>query len=82
MKSTTTRMEVEKLIEKPENQSINNKKDNHNYEMQSVIIPPNRITPLKNNWEKICETVVQNMKLQIRMNLKKKTVDIRECEST
>jgi RNA-binding protein PNO1 len=50
--------------------------------MQSVIIPPNRITPLKTNWEKICETVVQNMKLQIRMNLKKKTVDIRECEST
>jgi rRNA processing protein Krr1/Pno1 len=64
-------MEVEKLIEKPQGQSIN-QKDNHNYEMQSVIIPPNRITPLKTNWEKICETVVQNMKLQIRMNLKKK----------
>lgn len=50
--------------------------------MQSVIIPPNRMTPLKNNWEKICETVVKNMKLQVRMNLKKKTVDIRECEET
>jgi RNA-binding protein PNO1 len=40
------------------------------------------MTPLKNNWEKICQTVVQNMKLQIRMNPKKKTVDIRECEET
>lgn len=40
------------------------------------------MTPLKNNWEKICQTVVQNMKLQIRMNAKKKTVDIRECEET
>jgi rRNA processing protein Krr1/Pno1 len=37
------------------------------------------MTPLKNNWEKICETVVKNMKLQIRLNLKKKTVDVREC---
>lgn len=48
--------------------------------MHSVIVPPNRLTPLKNNWEKICETVVKNMKLQIRLNLKKKTIDIRECE--
>lgn len=47
-----------------------------------MIIPPNRMTPLKNNWEKICQTVVHNMKLQIRMNPKKKTVDIRECEET
>ena len=52
-------------------------KDKSNYEMQCILIPPNRMTPLKNNWEKICQTVVQNMKLQIRMNTKKKTVDIR-----
>ena len=50
--------------------------------MRSVNIPPNRMTPLKTNWEKILETVTQNMKLQIRMNTKKKTVDIRECEET
>lgn len=60
----------------------NTQKDNQNYEMHSVMIPPNRMTPLKNNWEKICQTVVQNMKLQIRMNPKKKTVDIRECQET
>ncbi len=50
--------------------------------MRSVNIPPNRMTPLKNNWDKILETVTQNMKLQIRMNMKKKTVDIRECDET
>jgi RNA-binding protein PNO1 len=50
--------------------------------MHSVMIPPNRLTPLKASWEKICETVVKNMKLQIRMNMKKKTVDVRECEET
>lgn len=69
-------MEPEKLIEQPQNnQSKNESKGN--FEMHSVMIPPNRMTPLKNNWEKICETVVKNMKLQIRMNTKKKTVDIR-----
>lgn len=75
-------MEAEKLIEAPQidHASKNNKKDN--FETQSVIVPPNRMTPLKNNWEKICETVVQNMKLQIRMNNKKRTVDIRECQET
>lgn len=46
------------------------------------MIPPNRLTPLKKNWEKICETVAKNMKLQIRVNLKKKTVDLRECDET
>ena len=74
-------MEPEKLIEQPQN-AENGKQKNKNFEMHSVMIPPNRMTPLKNNWEKICETVVKNMKLQIRMNAKKKTVDIRECDQT
>lgn len=52
------------------------------YEMRSVAIPPNRMTATRNNWDKICETVVKNMKLQIRMNTKKRSVDIRECEQT
>jgi len=48
------------------------------------------MTPLKNNWEKICTTVVvdisrkelmpkpqENMKLMIKMNLAKKCVEIK-----
>ncbi len=72
-------MQAQNLIEQPKG-TDNSKKGNTNYETQSVIIPPNRMTPLKNNWEKICQTVVKNMKLQIRMNINKKTVEIRECE--
>ncbi len=75
-------MEPEQLIEAPEKINNQNQLKKLNYEMHSVVIPPNRMTPLKNNWEKICETVVKNMKLQIRMNNKKKTVDVRECEET
>ena len=73
-------MEPEQLIEAPEKQTVQTGTKERAFEMHSVMIPPNRMTPLKNNWEKICETVVKNMKLQIRMNMKKKTVDVRECE--
>jgi RNA-binding protein PNO1 len=75
-------MEAEKLIESPEVREDKKEQKKGGFEMHSVMIPPNRMTPIKNNWEKICETVVKNMKLQIRMNMKKKTVDIRECEDT
>ena len=74
-------MEAEKLIESERKEEGGNKTKG-DFEMHSIIIPPNRMTPLKNNWEKICQTVVQNMKLQIRMNAKKKTVDVRECDDT
>lgn len=73
-------MQAEDLIQAPE--KVNNTNKKASLELQSVAIPPNRMTPLKNNWEKICETVVKNMKLQIRLNLKKKTVDVRECQET
>lgn len=74
-------MDPEQLVEQPKRGGPASKEKGA-FETQSVLVPPNRMTPLKNNWEKICETVVQNMKLQVRMNAKKKTVDLRECEET
>jgi len=32
-------------------------------ELRRVPVPPHRVTPLKNNWEKILTTLVENMKL-------------------
>ena len=40
-------------------------------------IPPNRFTPLKDNWMKIFNPVVEHLKLQIRLNLKNKTVELK-----
>lgn len=37
----------------------------------------NRHTPLKNNWEKIYTPIVEHLKLQVRFNLKTRTVEIR-----
>ena len=43
-------METERLIEAPEKQTVNKNDKKEAYEMHSVLIPPNRMTPLKNNW--------------------------------
>jgi len=49
-------------------------------DFKRVSIPPHRMTPLRNNWEKIVTTIVQNLKLQIRMNTKKKCVELKTSE--
>jgi RNA-binding protein PNO1 len=50
--------------------------------VMSVKVPQNRVSPLKKNWEKICEIVIEKCKLNIRMNPAKKCVDLRESENT
>ncbi len=50
--------------------------------MRRIPVPPHRITPLRNNWEKIVTTIVENMKLQIRMNTKKKCVELKTSDFT
>jgi len=51
-------------------------------EIRRIPVPPHRMTPLRNNWEKIVTTIVENMKLQIRMNPKRKCVEIKSSEFT
>jgi RNA-binding protein PNO1 len=45
--------------------------------MRRIGVPPHRLTPLKENWEKIVKTIVDHLKLQIRMNTKRKAVELR-----
>jgi RNA-binding protein PNO1 len=47
-----------------------------------IPVPPHRLTPLKKDWLKIYTPLVENMGLQVRMNLKKKAVDVRCSEET
>ena len=51
-------------------------------ELRRVPVPPHSVTPLKNNWEKILTTLVENMKLQIRMNTKRKCVELKTSNFT
>jgi len=51
-------------------------------EFRKVPVPPHRYTPLKENWLKIFNPIVEHLHLQIRFNMSKKLVEIRSCKDT
>uniref|UniRef100_A0A915MQ82 K Homology domain-containing protein n=1 Tax=Meloidogyne javanica TaxID=6303 RepID=A0A915MQ82_MELJA len=52
-------------------------KDNVNWEMRKVSVPPHRYTPLKKNWSKLVAPIINELKMQIRYNLRTRNVEIR-----
>jgi RNA-binding protein PNO1 len=46
-------------------------------ERRKIPVPPNRYTPLKDNWMQIFEPVVEHLHLQIRFNLGSRHVEIK-----
>ena len=46
-------------------------------EYRSIPVPPHRFSPLREHWMKIFTPVVDHLKLQIRLNLKSKAVEIK-----
>lgn len=51
-------------------------------ETRKVSIPPHRMTPLKASWPKIYPPLVEHLKLQCRMNVKSKAVELRSSKHT
>lgn len=51
-------------------------------ETRKILIPPNRMSSLKNNWTKIYPPLVDHCKLQVRMNVKEKRVELRSSKYT
>lgn len=49
---------------------------------QSIPIPPNRLTPLRNAWKKIYTPIVSEMKVDIRYNNQKKCVELKTNPKT
>lgn len=49
---------------------------------RKVPIPPHRMSPLKTNWPKIYPPLVEHLKLQVRMNIKSKAVELRTSKAT
>merc|ERR1711931_7765 len=54
----------------------NIKNDKGFIEGQRIPIPKNRIKPLKENWERIYEMIVNQLKLQIRFNTRTNNVEL------
>ena len=54
----------------------------HKSETRKVLIPPHRMTPLKTSWPKIYPPLVEHLKLQVRMNIKSRAVELRTSRYT
>jgi len=51
-------------------------------EVRKIPVPPHRFTPVKNEWMKLYTPIVDQLKLQIRMNPKMKCIEIRTSPHT
>ncbi|BFZ62768.1 pre-rRNA-processing protein pno1 [Saitoella coloradoensis] len=49
---------------------------------RKVPVPPHRMTPLKATWSKIYPPLVEHLKLQVRMNVKTRSVELRTSKQT
>ena len=54
----------------------------HRVEERKIRVPPHRMTPLKANWPKIYPPLVEHLKLQVRMNIAKKAIELRTSPLT
>lgn len=49
---------------------------------RAVMVPPHRFTPLKNSWAKVYYPLVDHLKLQVKMDVKKRRVLLRTSRET
>jgi RNA-binding protein PNO1 len=71
--STTLDPSLPAFAALPASAQVLDKKD----EFRRVIIPPHRMTPLKKEWINIYTPLVEMAGLQVRMNVKRKCVEIK-----
>ena len=51
-------------------------------EIRRVVIPQNKMSLMKRSWPKVYPPLVEKLKLQVRMNLRQKCVEMRTSEHT
>jgi len=51
-------------------------------ELRRIPVPPQRLTPLRNHWKELLNPLVEHMQLQVRMNTKRRCVEMRISQHT
>ena len=69
-------------VQRPAFPPIKKEKLSDGTEVRKIPVPSHRYSPLKENWMKIFEPIVEHLKLQIRFNLKTRNVEIRTHKDT
>ncbi|KAF8927647.1 hypothetical protein EDD21DRAFT_384576 [Dissophora ornata] len=77
-------MDMDTGLEKPKFAALkaNEMGSKSTVQQRKIPIPPHRMTPLKNEWLKVYSPLVDHLKLQVRMNVKSKSVEIRTSKHT
>lgn len=76
-------MEEESVpYDKPEFNALTPKQRGMKQQLRRVPVPPHRFTPLKASWMSMIQPLVEHMKLQVRMNTKRRAVELRNSENT
>jgi len=76
-------MEEEEVpYDKPEFAALTPKQKGMKRQLRRVPVPPHRLTPLKASWMTMIQPLVEHMKLQVRMNTKRRAVEIRNSDET
>ena len=74
--------EITEESSKPSRPEKKVKTNDYGIETRKIAVPKHRFAPLKENWLKIFNPVVEHLKLQIRFNLKTRNVEIRTGKET
>ena len=78
-------MEVDQpeIVEKPQFQPLKpSELGSLKHASRRIPIPPHRMTPLKKSWVQVYTPLVEHLHLQVRMNVKKRCVDIKCSNET
>lgn len=68
---------------RPQFESLDSKEnDLHKTETRKIFVPAHRMKSIKENWMKIYTPLVEQLKLQVRMNLKGRTIELRTSKYT
>lgn len=51
-------------------------------EYRKIMVPANKLKTLKENWPTIVKAVIDHMKLEVRMNVKAKCIELRTSDET
>lgn len=81
---TTIEMELDSDVEydKPDFKPLPASELRGKKEMRRIAVPAHRLTPLKGTWVELIQPLVQHLKLHVRMNMKRRCVEIRTSENT
>lgn len=70
------------LYDKPEFAALTPKQQGMTKQFRRVPVPPHRLSPLKSAWMSLIQPLVEHMKLQVRMNMRRRSVEIRNSLET